>query len=183
MILKVKILKEAGYDEALFGLSLNKNIYKEKLWKERIEHVAKKLAFHDGGHNKFLEHIYVWLEVTAPRYWWQEADTYRLSSKQSQSTMHTLLKGFLTNDDFEEPLTEEYLNFLNSFIVNKDLIKIKSYLPEGFLQKREWVLSYKTLKNIIVQRKNHRLSHWKIFVEEILKAIEHPELLEKQNGM
>jgi len=179
MILKVKILKEAGYEEALFGLSLNKNVYKEKLWKDRIEQVAKKLAFHDGGHNKFLEHIYVWLDVVAPRYWWQEADTYRLSSKQSQSTMHTILKGFLTNDDFEEPISEEYLKFLNNLISDKNLIKIKAYLPEGFIQKREWVMSYKTLKGIISQRKNHLLPHWKFFVDEILKNIEHPELLEK----
>ena len=83
----VNKLEEAGYQSALFGLSLNKN---QPL--ENMPDVAKKLCNKSGGHNKFLESIIIWLDVTAPRYWWQDADTYRLSTKQSQSTNHTILK-------------------------------------------------------------------------------------------
>jgi hypothetical protein len=65
---KIKILKEAGYDEAILGLSLSKGTSIE-----RAKDVAVILSDKDGGHNKLLESIYIWLDVTAPRYWWQEA--------------------------------------------------------------------------------------------------------------
>ena len=79
--MKVEILKEAGYDEALLGLSLS---YGTTI--ERAEEVAKKIASKNGGHNKFLESIIMWIDVTAPRYWWSQMDTYRMMTKQSQST-------------------------------------------------------------------------------------------------
>jgi len=76
----VKILEEAGYKHALYGISLsyNKDI-------ENMEKVSKSLCKLDGGHNKFLESIVVWLEINAARYWWQEFDTYRVGiTKQSE---------------------------------------------------------------------------------------------------
>ena len=54
---------------------------------------------------------------------------------------------------------------------------VKSVLPEGFLQRREWCMSYKTLKNIHSQRKNHKLPHWRMFLEQVLKGISHPEFV------
>lgn len=68
--MQVKILREAGYEEAILGLSLSKGATIE-----RAKEVAVQLAPKDGGHNKLLESIQAWLDVTAPRYWWQEADT------------------------------------------------------------------------------------------------------------
>ena len=83
--MNVTVLNEAGYQEALLGLSLS---YEQSL--DKMPAVAERLAQRDNGHNKFLESIVVWLDVIAPRYWWQEFDTYRIGvSKQSSSTMHT----------------------------------------------------------------------------------------------
>ena len=88
IVMIADLVEEAGYMSALGGLGHNK-----KQPQDRGMHaVAVRLAPMDGGHNKFLESIYVWLNVKAPRYWWQEADTFRLSTKQSESTMHTLNK-------------------------------------------------------------------------------------------
>jgi len=78
-----------------------------------LKKYLKKLYNKDGGHNKFLEMIYVWLDVIAPRYWWQEADTYRISTKQSASTMHTLHKEEFTQNNFQYSIQPEYLNYLN----------------------------------------------------------------------
>ena len=41
-------------------------------------------------HAKVLRGIQVWLEITAPRYWWQEAVTYEVGVTKlcSESTMH-----------------------------------------------------------------------------------------------
>ena len=185
--IEVKVTEESGYESALSGLALNKKQTKE------MKQVADKLAKMDGGHNKFLESIIVWLEIKAPRYWWAEADTYRLTSKQSESTMHTLLRE-LERDNGDGERFQKYFestcswrtveNYINlwrehgKFMEMPDkLIFMKANLPEAFLQKRMWRLDYKTLRNIIQQRKNHRLPHWEIFISEVLKQVEYPEFL------
>ena len=50
--MKVKILKEYGYEEALLGISLS---YNASL--DRMPATAIRLANKDKGHNKFLESI------------------------------------------------------------------------------------------------------------------------------
>lgn len=182
-VMEVEILEEAGYESALFGLSLNKKQTKD------MTSVAKRLAPMDDGHNKFLEHIELWLKVKAPRYWWQEADTYRLSSKSSESTMHTLEKELSVYKSFGEikPLFEydgisiEQWQLLLLAVYSDDkeerLVAIKKNLPESFLQTRMWKMSYKTLRNIIKQRSTHRLPHWRDFCTKVYDQCEHKEYL------
>jgi len=172
--IQVEKIDEAGYYSAMAGLSFNKDKIANDMPK-----VAEKLCNCDYGHNKFMEQIITWWVIRAPRYWWQEADTYRLSSKSSQSTMHTILNNELTVDNFEcnDIFSHELLK-LNAVIKNKDLIYLKRHLPEGFMQKRMWMLSYKTLRNIIQQRKTHKLPHWKYFIDNIINQVDHPEYLQ-----
>jgi hypothetical protein len=178
MEIHVRVIEEAGYNSAMLGLSFNKNQNADNMF-----NVAKKLAPLDLGHNKFLEQIYVWVEVNAPRYWWQEADTFRLSSKSSQSTMHTILKNELTEENFEDHDTDGInLYFLNTLLKAEMLVELKKKLPEGFMQKRMWCMSYRTLRNIILQRRNHRLPHWKEFIKQMLIQVIHPELLPSLEG-
>lgn len=188
--MKVTILSEAGYDWAMLGITLS---YNSTI--ERAKVIAPKLAFGKPGENKFLESISIWLDVTAPIFFWSEADTYRVgSTKQSHSTMHTLGKRLLTNDDFEYIINSSYLDYLNNLIIirnnarlvkgeslNDHLLGIKNSLPGGFLQRRIWNINYKTLQNIYTQRHDHRLPQWKYFCEEILAHIEHPEFIRKEN--
>jgi hypothetical protein len=184
--INVKKLQEAGYKPALVGLAHNK-----KQSPEKMSLVAEKLADKDGGHNKFLESLVVWLDVRAPRYFWQEADTFRLSTKQSESTMHTLTSELLTIDindanaaaqflaeNFEpDSCAAETLRWIYDAAKAGDLVAVKKRLPEGFLQTRMWCMNYKTLRNIILQRRTHRLPHWKEFIRQTLEQVEHPELL------
>ena len=184
--MKVDKVSEAGYEAALRGLAHNK-----KQEAEKMSVVAEKLATHDGGHNKFLESMVIWLDVRAPRYWWQEADTFRLSTKQSESTMHTLTQELLAIDindaasveafivDNFEPrsCSAQTLKWIYEAAQEKDIVEIKKKLPEGFLQTRMWCMNYKTLRNIILQRRSHRLPHWKEFIRQTLAVLEHPELL------
>ena len=179
--LNVNVIEEAGYSSAMEGLALNK-----KQTSEKMQEVAQRLCNADHGHNKFLEHIHVWLLVEAPRYWWSQADTYRLTSKSSESTMHTLLKE-LKNEDitiimdrFESVyMLPEVLRTLQSAAkANRPIHEIKALLPESFLQKRMWVLNYKNLREIFIQRYNHRLPHWRSFCDQVLAQLEHPELLQ-----
>lgn len=171
--LSVEVIGEYGYHQSMVGLSYNKD-----QTPDHMMDVSKKLCAMDHGHNKFLEHIFVWLEVRAPRYWWQEADTFRLSSKNSQSTMHTILRNELTPDNFEcGDLDGINVEYLNGLLVSKELVLLKRKLPEGFMQKRMWNMNYKTLRNIIIQRINHRLPHWQTFIHSVKEQVEHPELL------
>lgn len=98
-------------------------------------------------HAKVLRGIIVYAEINAPRYWWAEADTYRVGTERlsSESTMHIQGKGMNT----------------------EDLIKMKSELKEGTMQRRIQFFSYQSLRRIYQQRRNHRLPHWHIFCDWI----------------
>lgn len=173
-------LGEYGYEQAALGFSLSYNSTPE-----RAKEILPRYAFAKSGERKFLESIYVWLLVTAPRSFWQEADTYRISTKQSESTMHTLHRKNFTQENFEYPIPDEMLKIINDIrdkYSRKEVgIEIfKNCLPEGFLQTREWCFNYKTLQNIYEQRKNHRLSQWRYFCDELLKIIDHPEFIKQE---
>lgn len=60
-------------------------------------------------HRKFLRMIHVQLDVTAPLYWWKEADQYKVGTvTDSCSTMHKIHAKEFTIDDFShEHLTGE----------------------------------------------------------------------------
>ena len=186
--MKVKpiVVNEAGYSSAMTGISLS---YTSN--PERSKQIAPNLSNKSGGHNKFLEQIELWIDVTAPRYIWQEFSTYRHSSVQSESTMHTIMKKELTQDDFEQPIPDLFLDYMNLLIdsykndtwntipKNELFLEIKNCLPEGFLQRRIVHINYMTLKNIYNQRKNHKLKWWSEFLESVLFQIEHPEFIVK----
>lgn len=110
-------------------------------------HLMSTLIKRGDEHAKVVRGIMVWVEIDAPRYWWQEADTYRVGTDRlsSESTMHIQGQG----------MSEE------------ELVKMKSELTEGTMQKRVQVFSYQTLRRIYYQRKNHRLPHWRVFCEWI----------------
>lgn len=167
--MKVQVLKEAGFEEALLGLSLSYN-------SEPSERVADNLAHKQGGHNKFLESVMVWLDITAPRYWWAQADTYRVGiTKQSESTMHTILRRHLTDEDFEGGCHPGILQLLNEAIEAGSFDWIKHHLPESFLQRRIVCTNYKTLQNMEAQRRTHRLKEWQFFLDAIKSQLSKSE--------
>lgn len=164
--MEVDVLEVAGVLPALLGLGLSYGKVNHIEVAGSMLPVAQKLCGKGGGHDKFLESIMLWLDVKAPRYWWAEADTYRISSKQSESTMHTLKKG-VKADNFEVYIGGELLWDLNKLLINGDHNEAKAMLPEGFLQRRIWCLSLKTFVDIRRQRINHKLPHWKMFIKSV----------------
>lgn len=171
--MKIKVLREAGYDEAMLGLSLSYNQPVAKM-----TGVAHKLLGKGNSHIKFLESIGVWLDITAARYWWQQEATYRVGiSRQSGSTMHTLLSHFLTQDDFEGEIAEGIIVHLDRLIQDGDLLAVKRALPESFLQRRIICTNYLTLRRILRQRHHHKLPEWTTFRLAILAQVNHPEFL------
>jgi len=192
--MKIKKMSEAGFTEAMYGLSLSfkpptaddENWWDDKR-RKRAYSVALTNAPRGGGHNKFLEHMICWYSITATLEWWKQMDTYRVGmSKQSESTMHTLNKDTLPVEAFDllpenfdsgEDYTL-YINYLKMIAKQKNARTKSKSLPQSYLQEREVVLSYKTLQNIIQQRKGHRLPDWEYFIERIMKTVLYPEFLE-----
>lgn len=188
--MKLEIRHEAGHDYAMEGLALNKNKKPEDM-----PAVAVKLAPMGGGHSKFLESIVVWVRIRAPRFWWQEFDTYRVgTTKQSESTMHTLKNRPLEQGDFEKGVHPVYLQHLNTQLhkvktlsiemktdrskvdeYREELLQLKNDLPEGFLQARMVCFNYMTIRNIITQRQFHGLQMWRDIAAQLLNELEHPE--------
>ena len=171
--MNVKILEEHGYSSALLGLCLSYNQDPK-----RMPAVAKRLKFKGDGHNKFLESIVLWMDIDAPRYFWQQFDTYRIGvTKQSESTMHTITAKPLQQENFEHPIPDEYLRHLNLLIAKEAWQAVKRDLPESFLQRRIVCMNYMTLQRMIRQRETHRLAEWQAFIGEVLRQVEHAELL------
>ena len=53
------------------------------------------------AHRKFMRQISVSMDITAPFYWWKQADTYKIGTvANSQSTMHKIHAKEFTRDDF-----------------------------------------------------------------------------------
>ena len=144
--------------------------------------LCKKLIKAGSEHRKFLRMIHVQADVIAPRYWWAEMDKYKYVEANSSSTMHLITKRELTQDDFSMNMkTYERMGSLNECL--NDLIKeyqetkdeevfmaIKQMLPESYNQLRTIDTNYETLLNIYMQRKNHRLSEWIVFLWLVFNA-------------
>jgi hypothetical protein len=187
--MKITKLNEAGYNEALLGLSLSfydHQIPLADFWTpERQARAAKRaeaLAFRGGGHNKFLASMFTWWLISAPRFLWSEYDTYKVATTaNSSSTMHTLDKRLVTAEDFESGTSQILVDGFNSEIrrhwASPDISRLKCNLPEGWLQERQVCVNYMTLQNILSQRAKHRLPQWQTFCNAILAQVEHPELL------
>lgn len=64
--------------------------------------LAQTLIKAGPEHRKFLRQIFVTVDITAPLYWWKQADTYKIgTTANSTSTMHKLTSKEITLDCFE----------------------------------------------------------------------------------
>ena len=171
--------------------------------------LAQKLA--DGGsvHAKYRRMIPVYLDITAPLYFWKEFDTYKVGTvANSCSTMHKIhAKKFELSDfscehlfhnvnDTEMWLDIDFFNVLDNtiFYLNKARelyldTKDKNYwwqiiqlLPSSYNQRRTVMLNYEVLANIYPMRKNHKLDEWCDFCKWI-ETLPYSELItrEKEN--
>ena len=63
--------------------------------------LMKKLRNAGTDHRKFMRMITVYLDITAPLYWWKEFDTYKVGTVvNSCSTMHKIHAKVFTLEDF-----------------------------------------------------------------------------------
>ena len=144
--------------------------------------LAQRLIKGGTEHRKFLRMIHVQVDITAPIYWWKEADTYKIGTTvNSTSTMHKLastpiaIECFETNDwnkDFDNLIPDDIIpeleNLRQKYLETKDKCYWKElirWLPESWLQIRTVDLNYEVLRTIVHQRKGHKLTEWSSFIE------------------
>ena len=156
---------------------------------EKDYDLMKRLANAGTDHRKFMRMMPVYVRITAPLYWWKEADTYKIGTvANSCSTMHKIQDKEFTledfsiehlNDDRSAELSnvewfEHLIHHLNRdrlrFIETKD----KQYwwqmiqlLPSSYNQTRNVMMNYEVLSNIYKSRKNHKLDEWREFCKWI----------------
>ena len=146
--------------------------------------LMKSLRSAGTDHRKFLRMIVVYVDITAPLYWWKEFDTYKVGTvANSCSTMHKIADKEFTLDDFShDHLIDEDFEMYNPSIMIQKVVnclnecrekyletKDKKYwwqmiqlLPSSYNQKRTVLFNYEVLNNIYKSRKNHKLDEWSI---------------------
>lgn len=203
-MLKVENVEVLGWEHAIRGMRNPKNSWaksdsgpecpygKEKCCGECQQNFCigpndKQLmmTLRNAGtdHRKFMRMITVYLDITAPLYWWKEFDTYKVGTvANSCSTMHKIADKEFTLDDF----SHEHLGF-QSVRVLKDTIKVMNdfreefikdhekenwwqliqLLPSSYNQKRTVMLNYEVLANIYKSRRHHKLDEWHTLCDRI----------------
>ena len=141
----------------------------------------------NGAHSKFLRSIHVYTEITAPLYFLQELDTYKIGTvRNSSSLQHIGAKRDYVPNDFELDQSHLYSGVglsdserdLRTIleIVNKWREKYKetndySYfrimrqlMPMGYDYTISWTANYDVLRTIYIQRikSPHRLKEWTV---------------------
>lgn len=157
-------------------------------------------------HRKFMRMITVYMDITAPLYWWKEYDTYKVGTvANSCSTMHKISAKEFTLDDFShEHLSYRSIHLLSDIIgalndyryINLDHTAGDSYveedgrvikekdawwqmiqlLPSSYNQRRTVMLNYEVLANMYKSRNNHKLDEWRTFCEYV-KTFPYSELI------
>ncbi len=170
---------------------------------ENDMNLMKRLAKAGSDHRKFLRMITVTVDVTAPLYWWKEADQYKVGTvTNSCSTMHKIHAKEFTIDDFShEHLTPAAKAMLSGVVerlnfARKEFLKgrkasdfgmpsAKEYwwdmiqlLPTSYNQRRTCCLNYEVLANIYFARRNHKLNEWHTFCDWILSLPYFKEIME-----
>lgn len=147
--------------------------------------LMKQLVQAGSDHSKFMRMINVTVDVTAPLYWWKEADTYKVGTvRNSCSTMHKITAKEFELDDFShEHMTSHNRHLLEEIIADLNLYRnryltaketdgmpkkdwwwqIIQLLPSSYNQRATLQLNYAVLRNIYHSRKNHKLDEWHDF--------------------
>ena len=178
----------SGPSDEDIAVDIDKEGYYELVIGPNDQKLMKTLRNAGTDHRKFMRMITVYVDITAPLYWWKEFDTYKVGTvANSCSTMHKIaakeftLEDFsyehLFNEDNGEEDQEHYnlwLNHMRSTIIMLNRAreryletKDKKYwwqmiqlLPASYNQKRTVMMNYEVLANIYKSRRNHKLDEW-----------------------
>lgn len=221
-MIKIENVNIVGWEAAIWGMRNPMNSWEKSdsvfgtYWGKIDEHecvdnsdftigqndldLMKKLAYAGTDHRKFMRMIVVYLDITAPLYWWKEFDTYKVGTvANSCSTMHRIAAKEFGLEDFSfdhlKPTSISMLKLIiemlndwrEQYLVDSDIKKdywwqLIQLLPSSYNQRRTIMLNYEVLANMYKSRKNHKLDEWVDFCKWI-EALPHSELITKEIGI
>lgn len=190
-MINIENVNVVGFEEAIRGMrnpmnswALSDSTFAEKVILGDADlTLMNKLSQAGSDHSKYMRYITVALDITAPRYWWSEFDTYKVGTvSNSTSTMHKIHSKEFKFEDFSfEHLNTNSRMWLKGllFELNSNRRKFidtndKDYwwqmiqlLPASYNQKRTILLNYQVLKAMYKGRRNHKLDEWQTFCDWI----------------
>jgi len=112
---------------------------------EKDIELVQKLIVRGDEHAKPMRGVIAYARITAPVYWWCEAECTRAGHERlfSESTMHIDCRG----------------------LQGEELQKAKSEIPMGKELTKVDMFSYQALRNMCRQRATHRLPEWHEFID------------------
>ena len=137
--------RNTGYPACYSGFDLGPNDYD----------LMMRLRNAGTDHRKYMRMIAVYVDITAPLYWWKEFDTYKVGTvANSCSTMHKIHEKEFTLEDFshEHLIFEDDVNYI-------DMI--------GWLQKQinilnEWRLTHLDVKDSPTSAESAKKYWWQM---------------------
>ena len=128
-----------------------------------------KLSKAGTDHRKFMRMITVYLDITAPLYWWKEFDTYKVGTvANSCSTMHKIAeKEFDVNDFSHEHIEEldgdEYDMSYDWLLRTVDIL--------NYYRKKYNTASEKLKRDITNAERKHVLAQQKLFWWQMIQLL------------
>ena len=204
-MLKIENCEVVGWEHAIRGMRNPKNSWGKSDSEYLVEDEHGSTCAYIGpndwklmstlrnagtDHRKFMRMITVYVDITAPLYWWKEYDTYKVGTvANSCSTMHKIHDKEFTLGDFStDHLTDAHgtqllldtIDFLNEhrkwYNIEIDPVIKKNHwwqiiqlLPSSYNQKRTVMVNYEVLANMYKSRKNHKLDEWHTLCDWIEK--------------
>lgn len=171
-MLKIENLKVVGLEEAIRGMRNPMNSWdkSDSFWTHVVDtetgmqvddqffvgendlDLMKRLAASGSDHAKFRRMIVVYMDITAPLYWWKEFDIPILNPNREK---------FIETHD------------------KKFWWQMIQLLPSSYNQRRTVMLNYEVLHNIYHARKNHKLDEWHVLCDQI-EDLPYSELITKK---
>lgn len=227
-MLKIENFEVLGWEHAIRGMRNPKNSWEksDSGWEPQFDteqgpmvgefvigpkdlDLMTRLRNAGTDHRKFMRMIVVYVDITAPLYWWKEFDTYKIGTvANSCSTMHKIADKEFTFDDFSHEklihsacmgVQEQHIGWGPMQVLAATIECLNSYrelylktgdkkywwqliqlLPSSYNQKRTVLLNYEVLANIYKSRQNHKLDEWHTFCDWI-KMLPYSELITGEN--
>lgn len=176
-----------GLDDSIIasGYPMVTNVEESELSYDRAYKLANTPT--GTGHSNYLKGINVQFDVTAPQYWWLQAERYHwFDIVSSQSKMHRITKMDIKEqcnkyvDDRIITIIKNLINLYNEPQPKKQkdwlFQQIISNCPMGLMLTARITTNYLQLKTMHLQRKTHKLEEWSEFCNW-LETLPYSELI------
>lgn len=158
------------------GYPMRPELVEREIDEKDIERCKKlvKASETNGAHGQFLTGIRIAFDLTCSNKMWVEAERYRFFEfVSSQSTMHRIAK-FNLEKQYNEYVDESIIKIMEVIKMEyeknptpENYLKLLYSNPAGFQLTARITTNYRCLKNIYLQRKDHRLPEWREFCKWI----------------